>query len=153
MPPVTERLAPLRRPGGFAWVLLGGLVAGALAIAILVFAHHANPKYVSVAFGALAVVVLLPLVGDVRLFCLYAIVLLSPIGLRLSFLLYPHMGGAPAVFVEVVDPFMFLLLYHQLRDRFRGTRSTYRFPPTFAIWGAMSYPVSQASSRATESTL
>jgi len=123
--------------GGVPATLLGGLVAGTLGFAAIIFAHEGENKYVAVAFAGALILIAMPLIRNLRLFCLYMILLLAPLFLRLSFLRFPHMGGAGAMYIEVVDPFLLLLLYFQVRDRIRGYRRGYRFPAACALWSAM----------------
>ncbi len=118
-------------------MLLGGLIAGALAFATIVFAHEGNAKYLAAGLVGAVILIALPLIRDRRLFCLYMIVLLSGIKLRVTFLAFPHMGGAGGLFFDAVDPFLLLLLYFQVRDRIRGHPRTYRFPPACALWTGM----------------
>jgi len=127
----------LGRPAGAAPFVAGAAFAGFLAFGALVVAHEGNSKFVFAAFVAVAFVTLLPLLGNVRLFSLYAIVLLAPMGLRLTFAAHPHMGGAGAIYIEPVDPFILLLLFFQVRDRVTGYRDTLRFPKALVIWTVM----------------
>jgi O-antigen ligase len=112
--------------------MAGALAAGVLALAGLVLAHEGNPKYVVVAFSCMAMLVVLPLIGNLRLFSFYCVLMLAPLGLRLTFAAHAHMGGAGGVYVEAVDPFMLLLLFFQVRDRMKGNVHTFRFP--VALW-------------------
>ena len=123
--------------GSTAWALFGGLIAGIVAFGAIVFAREVNTKYVAVVLMAALTLMLRPLVGNLRLFSLYMILMLAPLGLRLSFLRVPHMGGAGAIYIEAVDPFLLMLLYYQARDRFNGVGQRYRFPPACALWTAL----------------
>lgn len=120
-----------------SWELLGGLIAGILTIATLIFAREAAPKVAVTVLGGVAMLVAILMIRNLRLFCLYMILSLAPLGLRESFLDYPHMGGAGAMFIEAVDPFLVLLLYFQARDWLKGYRPHYKFPPTLVLWSAM----------------
>jgi putative inorganic carbon (hco3(-)) transporter len=122
---------------GAPWVLLGGLIAGTLAFTAIVLAHEADPKIAFVAFVAALSLVTLPLIGNLRLACLYLVITFAALGLRASFFRVPHMGGAGAMFIDLVDPFMFLLLYFQMRDLIRAHVRSYRFPPAAAFWAGM----------------
>ena len=118
-------------------MLFGGLIAGTLAFAAIIFALESEFKYVVVTFAGAMILIAMPLIRNLRLFCLYMILVLAPLGLRLSFVHFPHMGGAGAMYIEVVDPFLLLLLYFHARERVRGYRRGYRFPPACALWTAM----------------
>lgn len=123
--------------GGTAWTLLGGMIGGTVGFGVIIFAHEFNTKYVAIALMAALTLMIRPLVGNLRLFSLYMILMLAPLSLRMSFLRFPHMGGAGAMFIEAVDPFMLLLLYYQARDRLNGIGHLYRFPPACALWTAL----------------
>ena len=123
--------------GGTAWMLLGGMIGGTVGFGVIIFAHEFNTKYVAIALMAALTLMIRPLVGNLRLFSLYMILMLAPLSLRMSFLRFPHMGGAGAMFIEAVDPFMLLLLYYQARDRLNGIGHLYRFPPACALWTAL----------------
>jgi O-Antigen ligase len=120
-----------------SWELLGGLIAGMVAMAAVVFAREAEPKVAVTLLGGLLMLVAMLMIRNLRLFSLYMIITLAPIGLRQSFLDYPHMGGAGAIFIEAVDPFLLLLLFFQVRDRLRGYGPPYKFPPAFTFWSLM----------------
>ena len=136
----TDMPAHPARPAsgsGSPWALVGGLIAGALAIGAIAFSQQGEFKYVAVTFVGVAILIALPLIRNLRLFCLYMILMCAPLQLRLSFFNFPHMGGAGAMYIEAVDPFMLLLLYFQVRDRLRGYVGRYRFPATYTLWAAM----------------
>lgn len=116
--------------------LIGGLVAGALAFAALVLVGQVSAKVSAAAFAGLVTVLLVPLTGNPRLACLYLVLLFAPLGLRATFFRFPHMGGAGATFIDLVDPFIFALLFFQLRDRFLGLRP-FRMPPAMWFWAGM----------------
>ena len=145
MKPVAVRLRT-DNPGHFAlsalrgvapWTLLGGLLGGALAVAAIVYVQQGEPKHVVVVVGGALLLAALALIKSPRLFCLYMVLLLAHLDLRMSFFVYPHLGGASATFIEAVDPFILLLLGFQVRDRIRGYRPTYRFPLTYKFWVGM----------------
>ncbi len=117
--------------------LLGGALAGIIAFAAIVYAHQGESKYVFVVLVGMLMLFVFPMVRNQRLICLYMILTLAPLDLRLSFLRFPHLAGASAMFIEAVDPFLLMLLYFQLRDRFRGYRRSYRFPLAFVLWSGM----------------
>ena len=130
--------APMSPPGDdLRWELLGGLAGGILSVAAIVLVREGPPKYVLTVFGGALLLAILALIRNRRLFSLYMVITLAPIGLRLSFMDFPHMGGAGATYVEAVDPFLLVLLYFQVRDQLRDYRPPYRFPPALALWSAM----------------
>lgn len=127
---------PAGRRDARAMAILG-TIAGVLAFAAIVVAHEAETRYAATVWLAGAGLLFLPLIGNVRLLCLYVMLTLAPLKVRVSFLNFPHMGGAGGLFLDAIDPFMLLLLYFQLRDRVRGLRAEYRFPRAFVFWAAM----------------
>lgn len=134
MPVHPARPAP---GSGGPWALVGGLFAGVLALGAVIFSQQGEFKYVVVTFAGVALLVALPLIRNLRLFCLYMILMTAPLVLRLSFLHFTHMGGAGAAYIEASDPFMLMLLYFQVRDRLRGYAGRYRFPGALMFWAAM----------------
>lgn len=131
--------SPAPAPGGRfpPWVLVWGLIGGVLAIAAIIVAREVPPKFAVTAIGGVLFVAMLLMIRNMRLFCLYMVILMAPLGLRQSFMEFPHLGGASAVFLEVVDPFLLLLLYFQVRERFRGYRPGYRYPRALGLWTGM----------------
>lgn len=117
--------------------LVGGLAAGFIALAAVVAVGQMPAKYAFSLIGGGLLFAAMLMIRNLRLFCLYMVLLLAPLGLRQSFMEYPHLGGASAMFIEAVDPFMLLLLYFQMRERFRGYRSEYRFPRALVLWSGM----------------
>ena len=61
----------------------------------------------------------------------------APLGLRITFNAFPHMGGAGALFVDLVDPFLALLLFYQWRDTRRDGARPWRVPPAALFWIGM----------------
>ena len=66
--------------GGTAWTLFGGMIAGTVAFGAIIFAHEVNTKYVAVVLMAALTLMMRPLVGNLRLFSLYMILVLAPLG-------------------------------------------------------------------------
>jgi len=122
--------------GGGSWAVPGGLIAGGLAFAALVLGDQVSAKVTAAAIAGLVTILLVPLTGNPRLACLYLVLLFAPLGLRASFFQFPHMSGAGATFIDLADPFIFALLFFQLRDRFLGLRP-FRMPPALWFWAAM----------------
>lgn len=117
--------------------VLGGLVAGALGGLAVVAVQVLPLKFAVAAIAAGLLLAVMLAIRNLRLFCLYMAVLMAPLSLRQSFMEFPHLGGASAMFLEAVDPFMLMLLYFQVRERFRGYRPDYVFPRPFRLWIGM----------------
>jgi O-antigen ligase len=138
----VDPLAPSFRPPSararpvFGPALVGGLVAGAVAFAGLLLWTQGSPKVTVALLAALVTTLLVPLSGNPRMACLILLLVFAPLGLRVTFLPVPHMGGAGAMFIDLIDPFMFFLLFMQLRDRVLGLRP-YRVPPAAWFWAGM----------------
>ena len=123
--------------GDSAWLLLGGLAAGLLAFAATLLVFEVDAKYTFAAFVTLLLIVLLSFSGQLRPICLILVFLFAPLGLRISFHPILHMGGAGAIFIDLVDPFLLLLLFFQWRDIRRQPGRRWRFPPATAFWACM----------------
>ena len=119
------------------WSVLGGLIAGVFALAVMIVSQEALPRYTIALVGGALLTAAMVMLRNLRLICLYGLLLMAPLALRHSFLEYPHLGGASAMFVEAVDPFMLMLLYFQVRERVWGYRSGYRFPRPLILWSGM----------------
>ena len=113
------------------------MVAGVLAFAATLLVFEVNAKYTFAACAAIFSVVLLPLSGHVRPICLILVFLFAPLGLRISFNPILHMGGAGAMFIDLVDPFLLLLLFFQWRDIRRQPGRRWRIPPATVFWVGM----------------
>jgi len=112
-----------------ARTLILGLVAGLFACAAAVLVFQVQAKFVFAGFAGLLSVLLLTLSGNLRQVSLLLVFCCAPLGMRVSFNQFPHMGGAGAIFIDLVDPFIAILLYFQWRDsRLRPSRG-WRFPP------------------------
>lgn len=98
------------------------MVAGAASMAALVVAAGLSsgrePALAMV--GAVALGTALWASGNPRLACLWGVGLTAPLGIAKRFHPMPHMGGAGAYAIEVVDLFLLTLLLFQWRDARRG---------------------------------
>lgn len=112
----------------FAMVTAGGLIGVTLTSSKeLAFS-------IAAAFGLVICVVLS---GNPRLLSLYGLLLAAPLGIRKSFLVNPHMGGASSITIDGCDPFLAILLLFILRDVI-ARRRTLRFAPAVVFfWGGM----------------
>jgi putative inorganic carbon (HCO3(-)) transporter len=139
---VPERIgspgqSPARASGkSMAPVLIGGFLAGLVAVAVIILGQEGSVRLVWVILSAFVMVIGLALAGNLRASSLYIILMIAPLATRLSFFRYPHMGGAGGMLIDAIDPFMLLLLYFQLRDRVTAQRE-FRFPLALKFWVAM----------------
>ncbi|MES2174359.1 MAG: O-antigen ligase family protein [Pseudomonadota bacterium] len=74
--------------------------------------------------------------GNPRLACLWGVGLTAPLGIAKRFHPMPHMGGAGAYTIEVVDLFLLALFLFQWRDAARGCARP-RIPGLAYYWIAM----------------
>jgi O-antigen ligase len=75
--------------------------------------------------------------GNLRLACLWCLVLAAPLSFAVHFVVIPHMGGAGSYTIDLVDPFLAILILFILRDWVRGNRPQLRLPAPAWWWGAM----------------
>jgi putative inorganic carbon (HCO3(-)) transporter len=128
---------PARASGiGMGPVLAGGLVAGVVAVAVIILGQEGSIRLVWAILCGFVMLIGLALAGNLRASSLYIILMIAPLATRLSFFRYPHMGGAGGLLIDAIDPFMLLLLYFQLRDRVAAHRE-FRFPLALKFWVAM----------------
>ena len=123
--------------GSTPWTWVGGIVAGTLALGALILTQVGDPKYVFTGFAMLAFGILVLLVGNLRVVSLHVLLFFAPFTLRLTLAPMPHMGGAGALYIEAVDPFILVLCFYQLRERIKGLRSAYPIPPALWLWVGM----------------
>ncbi|WP_416464971.1 O-antigen ligase family protein [Sphingomonas sp. VDB2] len=74
--------------------------------------------------------------GNPRLACLWGVGLTAPLGIAKRFHPMPHMGGAGAYTIEVVDLFLLALFLFQWRDTLHGG-TRHRIPGLAYCWIAM----------------
>lgn len=130
--PISTNDSLLRQP----WLLLAlifvSLIAGLLAI--LTFQ---STKVALALVAGIMVLATFFLSGNFRLALLYSLLLLAPLAAGKRFMVIPHMGGAAAISIDIVDPFLLALFALQLRDWYRGYRAAYRMPRAMWYWVAL----------------
>jgi len=85
----------------------------------------------SIIFGlisAIFFVAALVACGNIRLFCLWGLILAAPLELNVSFNINVHTGGASAITIDAIDVFMLPLLVFLIRDYYQGYRFNVRIP-------------------------
>jgi hypothetical protein len=123
---IAVRLAP--------WIAAAAAGAVAAALTILIFT---DMKYVAMTAAAVVVGTVFLSSGNLRLACLYSLLLLAPLRLGRPFLLVPHMGGAAAFWIDAIDVLIVTLLVFQIRDVREGRRVRFLFPMPFVFWAGM----------------
>jgi putative inorganic carbon (hco3(-)) transporter len=122
-------------------MVAAGVAAGAVAFLATVLAFEVPAKYSAAGFAAVVSLVLLSLARNPRQVCLMLVFACAPLGMRITFHRFPHMGGAGAIFIDLVDPFLLLLLYWQWRDARAKvgakTGSQWHVPPAMWFWAGM----------------
>ncbi|BAV64972.1 O-antigen ligase family protein [Sphingobium cloacae] len=124
-----------RRQSARGAAVIACLAAGAGALTIVAGATAGRGPAL-MAFAAAGGTAALWACGNLRLACLWGVGLTAPLGIAKRFHPMPHMGGAGAYSIEIVDFFLVALALFQLRDRMRG-EGRLRFPPVAAWWSAM----------------
>jgi putative inorganic carbon (hco3(-)) transporter len=122
--------------GRSPWLWVGAVILGVLACLATLYATS-QLKYLVFLLVAWLVAAVFLLSGNLRLACLYTILLLAPLRLGQPYYIIPHMGGAAAFWIDAIDPILLTLLYLQLRDIRQGRRAEYRFPRTLWFWSGM----------------
>jgi putative inorganic carbon (HCO3(-)) transporter len=113
--------------------LLFAAVTGS-GLIVLMLADRQLAFTIVAAFG---LVVALVVSGNPRLFSLWCLLLVAPLGIKKAFLPNPHMGGASGITIDGADIFLAILLLFILRDVNAG-RWTLRFArPVVICWGVM----------------
>lgn len=118
-------------------LLIAGGAAGVLACAGVLLVFEVPAKFVFAAFAGVASLLLLALSGNLRQVSLLLVFVCAPLGMRVSFNQFPHMGGAGAIFIDLVDPFIALLLFFQWRDSRLRPALGWRVPPAAVFWLGM----------------
>jgi O-antigen ligase len=103
-------------------VLIVG-TAGVAALVVMAGLSSARGPALAIV-GAVMLAALIWASGNPRLACLWGVGLAAPLGIAKRFHPMPHMGGAGAYAIEVVDPFLLILCLFQWRDRVRGMTGT-----------------------------
>jgi putative inorganic carbon (HCO3(-)) transporter len=98
---------------------------------------ESSPKIFVLIVGGIGLILSLSLSGNPRLFCFWGLFITAPINMDISFFAIPHMGGAGAYTIDLVDLFLAPMLFFQLRDFARGYRHEVRFSNVTVFWGAL----------------
>jgi len=98
---------------------------------------QSNPAIIVVIIGGIGLILSLALSGNPRLFCFWGLFITAPIRMDISFIAVPHMGGAGAYTIDVVDFFIVPLLFFLLRDFARGYRQQFRLSKVTLFWAAL----------------
>lgn len=72
--------------------------------------------------------------GNIRLFCLWGLILTAPLALNISFNIVAHMGGSSALTLDAMDLLLLPLIIFQLRDFVVGYRTRIRIPKVLYWW-------------------
>lgn len=130
----AESIARVREVG----VIGACAVAASVCSILLVIAGFTGGSIIAFAvLGLAALVAGLVLSGNPRLFCLWALLMTAPIDMSKKFVPIPHMGGASAFRIELVDVFIAALVGFLLRDLWFGRTRHLRFPRCFWWWVGM----------------
>lgn len=111
--------------------------AAAASIGLIILGFTADKIYALAVVGLLGLAAGLVLSGNPRLFCLWGLLLAAPIDMGKKFMPVPHMGGASAFRVELVDVFMGALIVYILRDVWMRRVSGVRIPRSLWWWIGM----------------
>jgi O-antigen ligase len=125
--PVIERLSV----AGLAMAL--ALLAGVGAIGLFL----GDLKILVLVAGTFMFAISLALTGNPRLYCLWGLVLTAPMDVDVSFMAIPHMGGAAAYTIDLVDFFIAPLVLFLLRDFALGYRRKLRLSGFTFFWGGL----------------
>lgn len=112
------------------------IAAAAAATVVFVFSLG-HFKIITGLVTALILAVCLVLSGNIRLLCLWGMILTAPLAYDKSFFVTAHMGGAGAIKIEAIDVFMIPLLIFLIRDFIAGYRKKFRIPNVLHWWLAL----------------
>ncbi|WP_261937372.1 O-antigen ligase family protein [Sphingomonas bisphenolicum] len=121
-------------PGSGGGLLLAIGAAGGAALIVAGLSSGRGAALAAVA--ALGLGGLIWASGNPRLACLWGVGLTAPLGIAKRFHPMPHMGGAGAYTIEVVDLFLLALFLFQWRDTLHGG-TRHRIPGLAYCWIAM----------------
>ena len=113
------------------------VILAAVAGAGVIGLFTGSPAVVVLVAGSLLLAVSLALSGNPRLYCLWGLIITAPMDVDVSFMPIPHMGGAAAYTVDLVDFFLFPLAFFLLRDFATGNRRRLRLSAFTYLWGGM----------------
>lgn len=112
-------------------------VLAATAMVLMLFL--ASSKIVFAIIGGLLFLIALIACGNIRLFCLWGLIITAPFALNVSFMVTAHMGGAGAIQIDAMDIFMIPLAIFLLRDYATGNRAKLVVPSVLYWWLGMAF--------------
>lgn len=116
--------------------MLALLLAFVSVVAVTaLFGEHT--KLFLLVVGVLLLSTSLAILGNPRLYCLWGLILTAPMDVDVSFMPIPHMGGAAAYTIDLVDFFLIPLILFLLRDLSMGRRRHLRLSPFAWLWGGL----------------
>jgi O-antigen ligase len=113
------------------------VVAAALAALACLLAFLGSQVVVLLLVAILASGIAFWISGNLRLACLWCLILAAPLSFSVHFVVIPHMGGAGSYTIDLADPFLVLLLLFIVRDRMAGYRDKLRLPAAGWWWAGM----------------
>jgi putative inorganic carbon (HCO3(-)) transporter len=113
------------------------IFAAFAAATIVLMAFLANSKIVFAIVGGLLFIMALIACGNIRLFCLWGLILSAPFALNISFMVTAHMGGAASIPLDAADVFLIPLIVFLLRDYASGSRPDIEVPRVLYWWLAL----------------
>lgn len=116
------------------FIAVGTLVAAIAAAAMVLSLSLGHFKVIAGLLTFLILLVSLVVSGNIRLLCLWGMILTAPLAYDKSFFVRTHMGGAGAIKLEAMDVFLIPLLVFLIRDFFVGYRRNFRIPPVIYWW-------------------
>lgn len=115
------------------------VTAAIFATVISVVLFQGNFKVVVGIGAALLLLGGIILCGNIRLFCLWGLILTAPLALDKSFNVIAHMGGAGAITIDAMDAFLLPLTLFLIRDRMVGYRKDIRVPKVLYWWLGLTF--------------
>lgn len=100
----------------------------------LLFVFSVKPKIGGSAVAGLLILAGAYCLGNLRLLCLWGLILTAPLELYTAFRVIPHMGGETGFRVELPDVFLFPLFLFLLRDLQLGRRRRLEVPAAAKWW-------------------
>jgi putative inorganic carbon (HCO3(-)) transporter len=117
----------------FATLIFAALAATTIVLMLFL----ASSKIVFAITGGLLFIVALIACGNIRLFCLWGLIITAPFALNISFMVTAHMGGAGSISIDAVDVFIIPLVVFLLRDYATGNRANLVVPKVLYWWLGM----------------
>lgn len=122
-----------------AYSLTTLILAAFAATAVLLMLFLASSKIVFAIAGGFLFLAALIACGNIRLFCLWGLILAAPFALNVSFMIEAHMGGAGSISIDAADIFLIPLIIFLLRDYFTGDRPNFVIPNVLYWWLALAF--------------